>query len=397
MLADILQKIRSVDRLAVRGKKVFVRADFNCPVKDGEVTDDTRITGVLPTLKFILENGGSLVIASHFGRPKQGFEPGLSLAPIAKRLEKLLGVPVMLAGYELNNDTVAQHYASKAPVILLENIRFYPEEKKGDEHFAKMLSKIADIYVNDAFGVSHREDVSVYHMSRFFKEKGIGFLIHKELDAFSKVLIAPEKPFVVIMGGAKVSDKINVLKNLMNVADAFLIGGAMSYTLMKAQGYEIGKSLVEDDRVAVARDILEMAKKKNVDFMLPHDHLLVKNIDNPQDKRYSERIEEDWMGVDIGPGTMKVYREKILSARTIVWNGPMGVFERPDYATGTIGIAQALKDTKAYSIVGGGDSASAIRTLKCDAFVDYISTGGGASLTLLEGNGLPGINILAEV
>ncbi len=397
MLADVLQKIRSVDRLSVRGKKVFVRADFNCPVKNGEVTDDTRITGVLPTLRYVLENGGSLVIASHFGRPKQGYEEALSLAPIARRLEKLLGTPVVLAGYELNKETVAAHYASKSPVILLENIRFYPEEKKGDEGFATLLAGIADVYVNDAFGVSHREDVSVFHMSRHFTEKGIGFLIHKELDAFSKVLISPEKPFVVIMGGSKVSDKINVLKNLMNVADSFLIGGAMSYTLMKAQGLEIGKSLFESDRIDVAQDILQMAKKKKIDFLLPNDHLLVKDIDNPQDKRYSERIEEGWMGVDIGPGTLKVFREKILSAKTVVWNGPMGVFERSDYADGTIGIAKALKDSQAYSIVGGGDSASAVRSLRCDAFVDYISTGGGASLALLEGNGLPGINILAEV
>ncbi len=397
MLSDVMKKVKTVDMLPVKGKKVFVRVDFNCPVKDGKVSDDTRITGVLPTLKYILENGGSLVIASHFGRPKKGFEQEFSLAPIAKRLQDLIGVPVKLADFELTDAAIKSYHDAPDKVIMLENIRFYPEEKAGDEVFAKRLSKLADIYINDAFGVSHRKDVSVYQLSKYFTVKGIGFLIKKELDAFSKVLISPAKPFVVIMGGAKVSDKINVLKNLMNVADAFLIGGAMSYTLMRAQGIDIGRSLIEEDRVDVAKEILSMAKIKKIDFLLPKDHLIVNDIDNPKDKRYSERIEDGWMGVDIGPATLKAYTEKILSAKTIVWNGPMGIFERPEFAEGTIGIAKALKETQAYSIVGGGDSASAIRKLKCDAFVDYISTGGGASLTLLEGDGLPGINILAEV
>ena len=397
MISDILTKVKTVKDFDFSGKKVFLRADFNCPLdEEGNVADNSRILAVLPTIEDILKKGGKLIMASHLGRPKGGYDEKFSLRPIAEELQKLLNENVFLADYELDEDRVKKYYKSNEKLILLENIRFYPGETKGDEVFAKLLAPIADIYINDAFGASHRKHVSIYELPKYFKQKGIGYLIEKELAAFWKVLVNPEKPFVVIMGGAKVSDKINVLKNLIPIADKFLIGGAMSYTFLKSQGIETGNSLVETERLDVASEILKFALEKGKEFHLPKDHLIVKDIKDIGSKKYVKDIENGYMGVDIGPDTMQDYKEAILSAKTIVWNGPMGIFEIDEYAEGTKAIADAIKHSDAYSIIGGGDSVRAIKSLGYEDSVDLISTGGGASLKLLEGNGLPGVNILLE-
>ncbi len=395
MISRILKNVKTVDEIQVSGKRVFLRVDFNCPLDEhGEVADNSRIESAIETIRYIIDQGGKVIIASHFGRPRGCYDPDLSLAPVARELSRLLNEDVRLCDPDLDIKKLEEYKTSEDKVIMLENIRFYPGEQSGDSGFAALLSHSADVYVNDAFGASHRKHASVYVLPGLFETRAMGFLVKTELTAFEKVLVNPERPFVVIMGGAKVSDKIKVLDNLLNVADDFLIGGAMSYTLMKAGGAETGSSLVEEDRVGVARDILRKSGEGHCRFMLPEDHCIVKSIDRPDERIYSRQINQGWMGVDIGPDTIKEYSRLIKKAKTIVWNGPMGIFEKEEYSTGTRKIAESLGCSDAFSVVGGGDSVRAVKMLDCADKVDLISTGGGASLKLLEGKGLPGINIL---
>ncbi len=395
MIKRILEKVKTVDAIDVSGKRVFLRVDFNCPLdSNGSVADSNRITAARDTIEYILDNGGKLIIASHFGRPGGSFNPKYSLRPVADMLSEVIGRDVFLADPSIDAEKLREYRDSRHDVIMLENIRFYKGETEGDPEFAALLRNSADIYVNDAFGASHREHVSVYRLPSLFEEKAMGFLVKKELTAFERVLVNPARPFVVIMGGAKVSDKIRVLENLLTVADKFLIGGAMTYTLMRASGLPTGNSLVEEDRLDVAKEILKKTNDFQGEFLLPADHCLVKTVDMPGERIYSSQIDEGWIGVDIGPETVKVYSDAIRDAKTVVWNGPMGIFETEEYARGTKCIAESLGCSDAFSIVGGGDSVRAIRMLGCSNKVDLISTGGGASLKLMEGNGLPGINIL---
>jgi len=395
MIKKILSQANKLHDFDYAGKRVFVRVDFNCPMEEGKVADATRIESTLPTLRFILEKGGKLLIASHLGRP-DGFDPEFSLAPVAEKLGELLKEKVRVMPYQLDGENPREWKEASEKVMMLENIRFYPGETKGDEALARFLSQTADIYINDAFGASHRKHLSVYHLPKLFAEKGIGLLIEKEIKAFCRVLKDPEKPFVVIMGGSKVSDKIKVLENLLEVADQFLIGGAMAYTLLRACGTDVGRSLVEEDRLETAKRIIDEAGRLGKDFILPCDHCLVKTVDRPEEKIYSSHIETGYMGVDIGPETIRRFSEKIRKARTIVWNGPMGIFEMDAFASGTTKVAEEVARSGAYTVVGGGDSVRALRSLGVGEEIGHMSTGGGASLKLLEGNGLPGINVLLE-
>ncbi|HOO60342.1 MAG TPA: phosphoglycerate kinase [Candidatus Mcinerneyibacteriales bacterium] len=395
MIKRILEHIRTLPDFDFKGRRAFVRVDFNCPMDRREVADNTRIVSTIPTIRHILDHGGRVIIASHLGRP-EGYEEEFSIKPVARELGQLLGEEVRVLPFDLDGEDPGSWKESENRVLMTENLRFYPGETRGDEDLASFLSETADIYINDAFGASHRKHLSVYALPGYFTEKGIGFLVEKELKAFCKVLKDPEKPYTVIMGGSKVSDKIKVLEHLLPVADQFLIGGAMAYTLLKAKGCDVGASRVEEERLDTARRILEEAERLKKDFILPVDHCLVKTVDRPGEKIYSRQIETGYMGVDIGPETVRLFSEFIRKAKTIVWNGPMGIFEIPDYAVGTNRVAEEVSRSGAYTVVGGGDSVRALRALGVGDEVGHMSTGGGASLKLLEGNGLPGINILLE-
>ena len=395
MIKQILDNIKTLTDFDFRGKRAFVRVDFNCPMDRREVADNTRIELTIPTLRYILENGGTVIIASHLGRPK-GYEEEFSIKPVARELSRFLDEEVQVLPFDLSGEDPLSWKTSGNRLLMTENLRFYSGETRGDDQLASFLSKTADIYINDAFGASHRKHLSVYSLPAYFEDKGIGFLVEKELKAFCKVLKDPEKPYTVIMGGSKVSDKIRVLEHLLPVADQFLIGGAMAYTLLKAKGMDVGSSRVEEDRLDTAIRILEEADRLNRDFILPVDHCIVKTVDRPGEKIYSRQIETGYMGVDIGPETVRLFSEFILKAKTIVWNGPMGIFEIPDYAVGTNRVAEKVSQSGAYTVVGGGDSVRALRALGVGDEIGHMSTGGGASLKLLEGNGLPGINVLLK-
>lgn len=395
MIKKILDHIRTLPDFDFQGKRAFVRVDFNCPMDRREVADNTRIESTIPTIRYILDHGGKLIIASHLGRP-QGYEEEFSIRPVARELGRLLDEEVMVLPFDLSKEDPHTWKDSENRILMTENLRFFPGETKGDDNLAAFLAGTADIYINDAFGASHRKHLSVYSLPAYFEERGIGFLVEKELKAFCKVLKDPEKPYTVIMGGSKVSDKIKVLEHLLPVADQFLIGGAMAYTLLKARGFDVGSSRVEEDRLDTARRILDEAARLNKDFILPVDHCIVKTVDRPGEKIYSRQIETGYMGVDIGPETVRLFSAFIRAARTIVWNGPMGIFEIPDYAVGTNRIAEEVSHSGAYTVVGGGDSVRALRALGVGDEIGHMSTGGGASLKLLEGNGLPGINVLLE-
>ncbi len=395
MIKKILDHIRTLPDFDFQGKRAFVRVDFNCPMDRREVADNTRIESTIPTIRYILDRGGKLIIASHLGRP-QGYEEEFSIRPVARELGRLLDEEVMVLPFDLSKEDPHTWKASENRILMTENLRFFPGETKGDDNLAAFLAGTADIYINDAFGASHRKHLSVYSLPAYFEERGIGFLVEKELKAFCKVLKDPEKPYTVIMGGSKVSDKIKVLEHLLPVADQFLIGGAMAYTLLKAKGVDVGSSRVEEDRLDTARRILDEAARLNKDFILPVDHCIVKTVDRPGEKIYSRQIETGYMGVDIGPETVRLFSAFIRAARTIVWNGPMGIFEIPDYAVGTNRVAEEVSRSGAYTVVGGGDSVRALRALGVGDEIGHMSTGGGASLKLLEGNGLPGINVLLE-
>ncbi len=393
----------TIQDLDLRGKRVFIRVDFNVPLKNGVVTDDTRIRETLPTLKLAIEKGGRLVLASHLGRPKGGPDPKYSLKPAAKKLEELLGKPVAFAADCVGPDAEAKSKALKdGDVLVLENVRFHPEEEKNDEGFSKQLAALCDgVFVCDAFGSAHRAHASVVGITKFMKQAAAGLLMEKELAYIGKAISNPTRPFVAILGGAKVSDKIEVVENLMKIADAMLIGGGMAYTFLKAQGIGIGKSLVEEDKLDLARKILVDVKQKNFNLLLPLDNVVTPEFkaDAPTKIVEVSAIPDDQMGLDIGPKTIAAYSAEIAKSKTIVWNGPMGVFEMPAFAKGPLAIAQAVAAATtagATSIVGGGDSVAAIHQSGLAGKISHISTGGGASLEFLGGRKLPGVEALTN-
>ncbi len=374
----------------------MVRCDFNVPMKDGVITDENRIVAALPTIKKLIADGGRVILCSHLGKPKNGPEEKFSLAPVAKRLSELLGQEVVFA----NDDNVVGENAKAAvaamkdgDVVLLQNTRFRKEETKNGEEFSKELASLCDIYVNDAFGAAHRAHCSTVGVTQFVDTAVVGYLMEKEINFLGNAVNNPVRPFVAILGGSKVSDKINVINNLLNKVDTLIIGGGMAYTFMKAQGYEIGKSLLEEDKIDYAKEMMAKAEEKGVKLLLPVDNMVSKEFNNDEPFRVCEgNLEPDEMALDIGPKTQKMYAEALADAKTVVWNGPMGVFEMPNFAKGTIAIAQALADLKdATTIIGGGDSAAAVNQLGFGDKMTHISTGGGASLEFLEGKDLPGV------
>lgn len=376
-------------------KTVLLRCDFNVPMKDGVITDNKRIYESLPTIKHLLDNGAKVIMMSHLGRPKGEYNLKFTLEPVKEEIKKLLGRDVkFISCPEVVNDEVkeAAKNLKKGEVLLLENTRFRKEEEKCDEDFSKELAELADIYVNDAFGTSHRAHASNVGVSKFLPS-ALGFLVEKEMNIMAKELDEPNHPFIAILGGSKVSDKIGVIENLLNKADKILIGGAMAYTFLKAKGINVGKSLVEDDKLELALELLKKADAKKVDLVLPVDALCAKEIKEDDEAECFEvnHIPEDMMGLDIGPETIDVFTKKLLGAKTIVWNGPMGVFEMDKFKNGTNAIAKALANSDATTIVGGGDSASAVQKAGYEEKITHVSTGGGASLELMEGKVLPGI------
>jgi phosphoglycerate kinase len=393
----------TIQDLELRGKRVFIRVDFNVPLKDGVVTDDTRIRETLPTLKLAIEKGGRLVLASHLGRPKGGPDPKYSLKPAAKKLEELLGKPVAFAADCVGPEAEAKSKALKdGDVLVLENVRFHPEEEKNGEEFSKQLGALCDgIFVCDAFGSAHRAHASVVGITKFVRKAAAGLLMEKELNYIGKAISNPTRPFVAILGGAKVSDKIEVVENLMKIADAMLIGGGMAYTFLKAQGLPVGKSLVEEDKVDLAKRLLAEAKQKNFKLLLPLDHVIAPEFKAAAPSKVVEAgtTPADQMGLDIGPKTIAAYKAEIAKAKTIVWNGPMGVFEMPAFAKGTLEIAKAVAAATtagATSIIGGGDSVAAVHQSGVAKQISHISTGGGASLEFLGGTKLPGVEALTN-
>ena len=393
----------TINDLNLQGKRVFIRVDFNVPLKDGVVTDDTRIRETLPTLRLAMQKGGRLVLASHLGRPKGGPDPKYSLKPAAKKLEELLGKPVAFALDCVGPGAEGQSKALRdGEILVLENVRFHPEEEKNDEAFSKQLAALCDgVFVCDAFGSAHRAHASVVGITRFVKQSAAGLLTEKELAYLGKALTNPARPFVAILGGAKVSDKIEVVENLMKVADAMLIGGGMAYTFLKAEGQPIGKSLVEDDKLELAKRLRAEAQQKKFALLLPVDQVVGEKLEAGTTTKTVpiSQTPDGWMGLDIGPKTIETYRQKIAGAKTIVWNGPMGVFEMPAFANGTLEIAKAVAAATAAgatSIIGGGDSVAAVHQAGVAAKISHISTGGGASLKFLGGRRLPGVEALTN-
>jgi phosphoglycerate kinase len=389
--------IRTIDQIELKGKQVFIRVDFNVPQDEkNNITDDTRILLSLPTIRFVSEAGGKVILASHLGRPKGKKDPKFSLAPVAVRLSQLLGKKVALAADCIGEEVQKQIGGMKeGEILLLENLRFHPEEEKNEEAFSKALASLCDIYVNDAFGAAHRAHASTDGMARFVKIVAAGFLMMKEVESLEKVLVNPQKPYVAILGGAKVSDKIGVIQNLLDKVNTLLIGGGMAYTFLKAEGFQVGKSLVEEDQIGFSLNLLEKAKGK-IKFLLPSDHIAAERMD-VQAKRgivKNDKIPSGWVCLDIGPETVKTFSEEIQSAKTIVWNGPMGVFEMEPFSQGTFAIAKAIANSSAFSVVGGGDSVAAVNQSGVADRISHISTGGGASLEFLEGKKLPGIEAL---
>jgi len=389
-----------LSELDLKGKKVFLRVDFNVPLdKTGKISDDSRIRAVLPTLKYLIEQKAKIITASHFGRPKGRFMPGLSLKPIAVRLSKLLGLKVMFVP-EVIGDKVERlkHDLKEGDVLLLENLRFYKEERDNDPDFARQLAKGIDYYVNDAFGACHRSHASVVAITRHVKKSVPGFLVSKEIEYLQMMIQSPQKPFVAILGGAKVADKLPVIKSLINKASDILIGGAMAYTFFSAQGLNTGRSIVEEDKKDLTLKLTDKAQEKGVNIFLPSDHIVAEAISSEAKTKTisSFPIPEKSLALDIGPATIKQYSTSIASAKTIFWNGPMGVFEIDQFARGTIRIAEAVASSRALSIVGGGDSVAAIFKAGVENNISHISTGGGASLEFIANETLPGIEALRE-
>ena len=396
---------KTVDDINVKGQNVLVRCDFNVPLKNGVITDENRIVAALPTIKKLIADGGRVILCSHLGKPKGVAVPELSLAPVAKRLSELLGKEVVFAA----DDNVVGENAKKAvaemkdgDVVLLENTRYRAEETKNGEEFSKELGSLADIFVNDAFGTAHRAHCSTVGVVSYVKEAVAGYLIGKELKYLGNAVENPVRPFVTILGGAKVADKLSVIENLLNKADTLIIGGGMAYTFLAAKGYGVGTSLLDKEKIEYCGNMLKKAEEKGVKILLPVDCTIAKDFPDPIDAEIevkvvdADKIPDDYMSLDIGPKTAALYAEEVKNAKTVVWNGPMGVFENPTLAKGTIAVAKSLAETDAVTIIGGGDSAAAVNTLGFGDKMTHISTGGGASLEFLERKELPGIAALND-
>jgi len=390
----------TIEDIEVKGKRVLVRCDFNVPLIDGKITDENRLVGSLPTIKYLIENGAKIILCSHLGKPK-GPDPSMSLKPVAARLSELLNKEVVFAA----DDEVVGDNARKAvenmkdgDVVLLENTRFRKEETKNEEAFSRELASLAEVFVNDAFGSAHRAHCSTVGVAKFLTVSVCGYLIQKELKFLGNAVANPARPFVAILGGAKVSDKINVINNLLDKVDTIIIGGGMSYTFLKALGNTIGTSLLEEDKLDYAKGMVEKAEEKGVNFLLPVDHVVADKFDAAAEAVTTEgvNIPEGYMGLDIGPKTIKLFSDAVKNAKTVIWNGPVGVFEFEKFAAGTKAIAKALSETDAVTIIGGGDSAAAVNQLGYGDKMTHISTGGGASLEFLEGKELPGIAVLND-
>ncbi|MFS4460878.1 phosphoglycerate kinase [Bdellovibrio sp. HCB2-146] len=392
-----LKGIKTVRDFELEGKVVFLRLDLNVPMENGKITDENRITASLPTIKYCMEKGAKLVLASHLGRPKTKDDKEFSLEPVAKRLQEHLNVEVILVE-EPDSDAPKALLQSlkKNEIILLENVRFEEGETKDSVEFAQKIANYTDIYINDAFGASHRAHATIHALPSLMKDKGIGFLIEKEITMLDSLLTNPKRPYLAVMGGAKVSDKIAVIERLMDIVDGFVIGGAMAYTFLKAQGTPVGKSLVEGDKLRYAKEMIERIEARNKTMLLPKDHVVAKSFNDVASARTTKDIviSEDEMGLDIGPQTLREYSAAIKEAGTIFWNGPMGVFETPAFSKGTFGVSQAIAESQATKIVGGGDSAAAAEASGFADKMTHISTGGGASLEYLQGDKLPGLEIL---
>ncbi len=392
---------KTIEDINVRGKKCLVRCDFNVPLKDGKITDENRLVGAMPTIKYLIENGAKVILCSHLGKPKGEPKPELSLAPVATRLSEMLGQEVVFAA----DANVVGENAKKAvaemkdgDVVLLENTRYRKEETKNEEGYSKELASLAEIFVNDAFGTAHRAHCSTVGAGQFLEERVCGYLIQKELDFLGSAVENPVRPFLAILGGAKVSDKLGVINNLLEKVDTLIIGGGMAYTFIKALGHEIGTSLLEEDKVAYAKEMMDKAKAKGVNLLLPVDFVYADRFAEDAQPHITEGrdIPANCMGLDIGPKTRELFANAIRESKTIVWNGPMGVFEFENFANGTKAIAQAMADVDATTIIGGGDSAAAVNQMGFGDKMSHISTGGGASLEFLEGMELPGIVALDD-
>lgn len=392
---------KTIDDINVKGKKVLVRCDFNVPVQDGKITDDTRITAAVPTIKKLINDGGRIILCSHMGKPKGQVKEELTLAPVAERLSEILGQKVIFAK---DNEVVganartAVHDMKDGEVILLENTRFRPEEEKNGENLSKDLASLADVYVNDAFGTAHRAHSSTAGVTSYVPVAVVGYLMEKEINFLGNAVDNPVRPFAAILGGSKVSSKISVIDNLLEKVDVLLIGGGMAYTFVKAAGGKIGKSLVEDDYLDYAANMVKKAAEKNVKLLLPVDCIIASEISNDVPCRACDinAIPDDMMGLDIGPKSIELFKDAVKECKTVIWNGPMGVFETANFAEGTKAIAAALADLDATTIIGGGDSAAAVNQLGYGDKMTHISTGGGASLEFLEGKELPGVAVIAE-
>jgi phosphoglycerate kinase len=386
---------KSIDDINVKGKRVLVRCDFNVPLQDGKITDENRLAAALPTIKKLIADGGRIILCSHLGKPKGEPKPELSLAPVAVRLSELLGQEVKFAADPEvvgPNAKAAVAEMKDGEVILLENTRYRVEETKNGEQFSKDLASLADVFVNDAFGTAHRAHCSNVGVTEFVDTAVVGYLMQKEIDFLGNAVNNPQRPFAAILGGSKVSSKISVINNLLEKVDTLIIGGGMSFTFAKAQGEEIGKSLVEEDYLEYAKEMIEKAKTKGVNLLLPVDTIAAKEFSNDSEFRVVEgSLASDELGLDIGPKTQKIYADAVKTAKTVVWNGPMGVFEMSNFAGGTIAVAKALAEIDGTTIIGGGDSAAAVNILGYGDKMTHISTGGGASLEFLEGKELPGV------
>ncbi len=392
--------LRSIEQMPLKGKRVFIRVDFNVPMDEyGTITDTTRIENAFATITYATERGAKVILASHLGRPKGKVDPKYSLLPVARQLPRILGKPVAMA-----EDCIGQKALGKigqmkeGDVLLLENLRFHPGEEANDASFSKELASMADVYINDAFGAAHRAHASTVGMTKYMDVVGAGFLMKREIDCLERVTASPEQPCMVILGGAKVSDKIGVIAHMLNKVTTLLIGGGMAYTFLKAEGVEVGKSLVEGDQVDEALGTASEANRKGVKFLLPVDHIVGDRFDPTARKKVVPHggIPREWRGMDIGPKTIGIFSDEIKEAKTIVWNGPMGVFEMEAFSRGTISIAKAVARSKAFSIVGGGDTVAAVKMAGVADSISHISTGGGAALEFLEGKPLPGIEALRE-
>ncbi len=391
---------KTVDDINVKGKRVLVRCDFNVPLKEGKITDENRLVAALPTIKKLIADGGKVILCSHLGKPKGEPKPELSLAPVAARLSELLGQEVKFAADDNvvgENAKAAVAAMNDGDVVLLQNTRYRAEETKNEENFSKELGELADIFVNDAFGTAHRAHCSTVGVVSFVDEAVSGYLIEKELKYLGNAVEDPKRPFVCILGGAKVADKLNVIDNLLNKADALIIGGGMAYTFLAAKGFGVGKSLVDDTKIDYCKDMMKKAEEKGVKILLPIDTAVAKAFPDPIDAPIdvevvdADKIPADAMGLDIGPKTAEMFAAEVLGAKTVVWNGPMGVFENPVLAKGTLAVAEAMAKSDAITVIGGGDSAAAVNQLGLGDKMTHISTGGGASLEFLEGKELPGI------